>query len=590
MPEKLPKGWIKTTLGEITEPSRERALPIEVPDMRYVGLEHIEPQTMRLLGHIHARDVRSSSVRFLRGDVLYGKMRPYLNKVWVADFDGLCSAEFLVFRQIKGLNNQFLALRMNAEDFVKFANGQVSGERPRIDFDKLSHFPILLPPIAEQERIAAKLTETLSATERANIAAYRAQERLKHYRSAVIDAGVAGRLTTTGRKAQQKKKSAAAETGEILLQRLLEERRNRWYEVELQRLRAIGKAPENEKWKSRYPDPTPPMVASLPNLPEGWTWASPKQLSSGDNHSLAIGPFGSNLKVSDYRDSGVPIIFVRNIRSGIFSGDIMHFVTHKKADELKAHQVKGGDILITKMGDPPGYACLYPESAPNAIITADCIRFQLSALLEKPKPFLVYAINSKLGRDQILQVTKGVVQQKVSLSRFSAIALPLPPLVEQIKIVSEVERRLSAADRLDEALEQQLSRSHIVRQLLLNRAFAGKLVPQDSKDEPATILLEQIHVAREIEAKKLKVKPMPKSKSKLVRRSLLDVLFEHKQPMTPEQLFKDSGYQQEFESNEYRQEVVDSFYEELRQIVGPAGPVLERRSDLNNKILLEVKP
>lgn len=87
-----------TTLGEITEPSRARALPAEAPDMPYIGLEHIEPQTMKLLGHGYARDVRSSSVLFSKGDVLYGKMRPYLNKVWVAEFDGICSAEFLVFQ------------------------------------------------------------------------------------------------------------------------------------------------------------------------------------------------------------------------------------------------------------------------------------------------------------------------------------------------------------------------------------------------------------------------------------------------------------------------------------------------------------
>src|SRR6516164_9811987 len=143
MPDELPKGWVKTTLGEIAEPSRERASPVKFPAIRYVGLEHIEPQAMRLVEHRYAREPRSSSLRFSEGDVLYGKMRPYLNKVWVAEFEGLCSAEFLVFRKRDGLNNVFLALRLNAEDFVAFANGQVSGERPRVDFQKLSHFPIL---------------------------------------------------------------------------------------------------------------------------------------------------------------------------------------------------------------------------------------------------------------------------------------------------------------------------------------------------------------------------------------------------------------------------------------------------------------
>src|SRR5579863_8048620 len=105
MPEKLPKGWVKTTLGDIVEPSRDRASPMDDPALRYVGLEHVEPHSMRLLGHSYAREARSSSVRFSTGDILYGKMRPYLNKVWVAEFDGICSAEFLVFPKHDGLNN-----------------------------------------------------------------------------------------------------------------------------------------------------------------------------------------------------------------------------------------------------------------------------------------------------------------------------------------------------------------------------------------------------------------------------------------------------------------------------------------------------
>src|SRR5438309_11730039 len=118
MPEMLPKGWVKTTLGEIAETSRERASPMDDPASRYVGLEHVEPQSMKLLGHSYAREARSSSVRFSKGDILYGKMRPYLNKVWIAEFDGLCSAEFLVFNKREGLNSYFLGTRLNAEDFV----------------------------------------------------------------------------------------------------------------------------------------------------------------------------------------------------------------------------------------------------------------------------------------------------------------------------------------------------------------------------------------------------------------------------------------------------------------------------------------
>jgi type I restriction enzyme, S subunit len=95
---------------------------------------------MRLIETGEAGAIRSSSFRFSTGDVLYGRMRPYLNKVWVAEFDGICSAEFLVFPSRDGLRNEFLAARLNADDFVSYANQQVSGERPRADFESYHDF------------------------------------------------------------------------------------------------------------------------------------------------------------------------------------------------------------------------------------------------------------------------------------------------------------------------------------------------------------------------------------------------------------------------------------------------------------------
>jgi type I restriction enzyme S subunit len=192
MPGGLPVGWVRTTLGQIVEPARVRALPSEEPELPFVGLQHVESQTMRLVGQGHAYDVRSSSVRFSEGDVPYARMRPYLNKVWIAEFGGLCSGEFLVFSKNEWLDSEFLAIRLNSEDFVSFANGQVSGERPRVDFEKLARFPIHLPPLAEQGRIVAKLKAALAGVGRAETASRRALERIKRYRAAVLRTAVTG--------------------------------------------------------------------------------------------------------------------------------------------------------------------------------------------------------------------------------------------------------------------------------------------------------------------------------------------------------------------------------------------------------------
>jgi len=83
-------------LGEIVRPRRAKASPADHPNLDYVGLEHVEAQTTRLLGSVPATDMRSTANRFQPGDVLYSRLRPYLNKVWRADREGLCSSEFIV--------------------------------------------------------------------------------------------------------------------------------------------------------------------------------------------------------------------------------------------------------------------------------------------------------------------------------------------------------------------------------------------------------------------------------------------------------------------------------------------------------------
>ena len=219
-----------------------------MPSVPYVGLEHVEPHSMKLLGHSVASEVRSSSVRFSRGDVLYGKMRPYLNKVWVAQFDGLCSAEFLVFASHDVLNSEFLALRLNADDFVAFAESQVSGERPRVNFDKLSRFPVLLPPLAEQDRIVTKLHAALSRMERAETSSRRAQLRLQRYRGAVLQAAITGEITHQWRQAhrQDTERGAAANTAALRQDGLF----------------------ADEPFASE----------ALPDLPETWQWAAIERL------------------------------------------------------------------------------------------------------------------------------------------------------------------------------------------------------------------------------------------------------------------------------------------------------------------------
>jgi hypothetical protein len=79
-------------LKELVHPRREKAIPVEHPELPYIGLEHVEAHTTKLLGSVPAAEMRSTANRFYSGDVLYSRLRPYLNKVWRADHDGLHSS------------------------------------------------------------------------------------------------------------------------------------------------------------------------------------------------------------------------------------------------------------------------------------------------------------------------------------------------------------------------------------------------------------------------------------------------------------------------------------------------------------------
>jgi type I restriction enzyme S subunit len=235
------------------------------------------------------------------------------------------------------------------------------------------------------------------------------------------------------------------------------------------------------------------MAVVADSIRGDWRRAAVGDITDDSRHGLAIGPFGSNLKVSDYRDEGVPLVFVRNIRSAEFRAASTRFISAAKAKELAAHRVRSGDVLVTKMGDPPGDATVYPEGFPDAIITADCIKIAVGDSFDAR--FVALAINAPEGKRQVLAITKGVAQKKVSLGRFKSIEIPAPPLEEQRLIVARVETSLSIVDEMRGAVDAAARRSAGVRRSILKRAFRGELVPQNPSDEPAAALLDRSRTA-----------------------------------------------------------------------------------------------
>ena len=146
------------TLGECAFVVSETVLPTEMGDTPYVGLEHIGENSLALLGRGSAKDVTSTKSRFKEGDVLFGKLRPYFRKVIRAPFDGICSTDIWVIRPETGVDARYLFYLMATQQVVDFATqGSIGTKMPRAKWDHVGRYPVNLPPLPEQRRIAGVL-------------------------------------------------------------------------------------------------------------------------------------------------------------------------------------------------------------------------------------------------------------------------------------------------------------------------------------------------------------------------------------------------------------------------------------------------
>lgn len=142
----MPESWRVVRLGEIAATRRETIQPSAHPNMRYVGLEHIDPGALRLAKSGVASDVTSSKWKFYPGDVLYGKLRPYLDKVTITNSKGLCSTDIVVVRPIKGYDAEFLVSLLHTKAFLDYAIKTTSGvNHPRTSWTSLESYQFACP-------------------------------------------------------------------------------------------------------------------------------------------------------------------------------------------------------------------------------------------------------------------------------------------------------------------------------------------------------------------------------------------------------------------------------------------------------------
>jgi type I restriction enzyme S subunit len=347
-----------------------------------------------------------------------------------------------------------------------------------------------LAPLPEQHRIVAEIEKQLSRLDEAVAGLKRIQINLKRYRASVLKSAVEGKLT-----AEWRKQHPDTEPAEQLLQRILKERRAHWEQAELEKMQAAGKPPKDDKWKQKYKEPIAVDVSDLPALPEEWVFVGIEQLILFNKDAIRTGPFGSLLKKYEHQSQGIPVLGIENIAAMRFLHGSKIYITKEKADQLLNYAVHAGDILISRSGTV-GEICVVPENLGEARISTNLMKITFTKDGMLPVFFTFLFNGSPFVLKQISEYCKGSTRSFLNQEILKKLVFVFPPLQEQTQIVSEVERRLSIADEVEQQINTNLKRAERLRQAILKKAFSGRLVPQDPDDEPASVLLEKIKQAQ----------------------------------------------------------------------------------------------
>jgi type I restriction enzyme S subunit len=272
------------------------------------------------------------------------------------------------------------------------------------------------------------------------------QANLKRYRAAVLKAACEGRLVPTEAElAKLERRRSKIESGEERLARVLTERRQNW------------------RNRGKYKEPVTPDVTNLQPLPAGWTWSTVDQLCSlvtdGDHNP------------PKRHETGLPHLTAKNVRNWRLDATDCTFISTLDAERvLKRYDPVAGDLIVTCVGTV-GRTAIVPAEfkfSPDRNLAA--VR-----LVERGTStrYLNFVLSSPKHQELIRGASGSTAQPHLYLGDLRAIAVPLPPLAEQTRIVAEVERRLSVVEELETVVNANLQRAARLRQSLLRRAFTA---------------------------------------------------------------------------------------------------------------------
>jgi type I restriction enzyme S subunit len=439
MSRPLPKGWTWIPLGQYVENHDGRRVPISRSEREsrqgafpYYGasgvIDTIDGFThdgeFVLIGEDGANLLtRSKPLAFLtRG------------KVWVNNHAH-------VLRCKPGFSNAYLAYYINSINLSAYVTGTA---QPKLSQSMMNKIPIPVAPPEQQTEIVAEIEKQFSRLDEAVANLQRVKANLKRYKASVLKAAVEGRLVETEASIAQRE-GRSYETGEQLLQRILEERRAKW------------------SGKGKYKEPIAPLIDELPQLPDGWTWATMPQLGElnrgkskhrpRDDQALYGGPY--------------PFIQTGDVRRS--DGSINEFTqTYSEFGLAQSRLWPAGTLCITIAANIAETGILKLQACfPDSVV---------GFIPQKGTPTVEYVeCFIRTARDRLDRFASATAQKNINLEVLEAVAIPTPPLAEQARIIAEVDRHFSIIREVEVEVDVNLQRSQALRQATLKNFLGGNI-------------------------------------------------------------------------------------------------------------------
>ncbi|MHA3114319.1 restriction endonuclease subunit S [Acinetobacter sp. ANC 4193] len=558
MSDTLPTNWAISTLGEISLPSQYGF----TAKAQHSGNIHYLRTTDITSGSIDWNNVPFCDVsiedlekfKLYDGDILISRAGSVGYSILVQNPKSSVFASYLIrFRPL--INSKYFAYYLNTSQYWSLVKQESAGIAVQnLNAFKLSNFTIPVAPINEQEKIVSKIDELFSELDNGIEELETAQKKLELYRQSLLNSAVEGELSKEWRETQ----TEISETGEQLLARISKERRERWEQEKLKEFAEKGKKPPKD-WQDKYPEPIQPDTENLPQLPDGWVWASLDQvmlIKGGIQKKPSRAPIHNKF----------PFLRVANVYRAQLNLDDIHEIELFEG-EIERYRLEAGDLLIVEGNGSLteiGRCAIWDGSIPNAVHQNHLIRARPIHVLSQ---YLETWLNSSDGINYMAKLavtTSGLYS--LSVGKIAQIPVPLPPLNEQAFITIDLAAKLEQQAQQLTNLEELQNLNQLQKKNILADAFAGKLVPQDPNDEIAQVLLERIQQQREAEALVKKSSPKKRSTSKAKKevgmsQSILEILQQQPDWISGQELAELFGINGSSDITD-----IENFYHELKTL------------------------